>query len=92
MLLLFTDGQATDKPGGKQPQKDEAKILKSEGVKLVTVALGLEENIEKFEGDLKEMASRSDSGEPLYNKVNFDQLDSIANDLVNQACGKEGKE
>ena len=91
MLLLFTDGRATDSRRKKQPQKIQAKILKSEGVKMITVALGKEQNIKRFERDLKEMASRSKSGQPLYNKVDFDQLHSIANDLIIQVCGKEGK-
>ncbi|CAB4028109.1 Hypothetical predicted protein [Paramuricea clavata] len=84
VLLLFTDGQATDKQG---KQVEQAKKLKDDGVKVITVGMGERETIDNFREKLREMASRdSDSAAPLMFETAFEYLDLIANNLVEEAC------
>ena len=86
VLLLFTDGQAIDKQG-KDYQVEQAKKLKDDGVKVITVGLGKSETINKFRDKLREMASRSsDSAAPLAFETDFYYLDLIINNLVEEVC------
>ena len=84
--MLFTDGQANDKQG-RDYQVEQAKKLKDDGVKVITVGLGKSETINKFRDKLREMASRSsDSAAPLTFETDFYHLDIIINNLVEEAC------
>ena len=49
--------------------------------------MGEEKTINKFRDKLTAMASKAaGSGDPLVFEANFDDLDSIANSLVEEAC------
>ena len=86
VLILFTDGQATDKQG-KNFQVEEAQKLKDKGVKVMTVGMGVEKTIAKFRSKLKDMASKaSGSDDKLQFEAEFEQLDSISDALVKEAC------
>ena len=86
VLILFTDGQATDKEG-KQYQVQQAKKLKDDGVKVITVAMGVKKTVDRFRDKLSEMASKaSDSAAPLMFESEFQYLDMIANKLVKEVC------
>ena len=70
----------------------EAQKLKDDGVKVITVGVGVEKTISKFRSKLEEMASKaSSSGKPLEFEAQFEQLDSIANTLVKEACNSAGQ-
>lgn len=86
VLLLFTDGQATDK-GGENVQVEEAKKLKNAGVKIITIAMGKKKTIAKFRSKLIAMASKaSGTNKPLQYEAAFNKLDSISNVLVKETC------
>ena len=71
---------------------EEAQKLKDDGVKVITVGMGVEKTISKFRSKLEEMASKaSGSNKPLEFETEFEQLDSIANALVKEACNSAGQ-
>ena len=85
VLILFTDGQTLE--SNKTYQVNQAKNLKDDGVKIITVGMGKKNTINKFRGKLRQMASAAgDSGEPLMFEANITNLDSIANNIISETC------
>ena len=56
-------------------------------MKVITIGMGEEKTINKFRGKLTAMASKDGSGAPLVFEANFNDLDSISNNLVEDTCG-----
>ena len=80
ILILYTDGTATDEPA----DLDEAEQLKQNGVKIICVGFGNGADLNR----LKKMASPSceGTGDKLVFQANFDELDTITNTIVEEAC------
>ena len=82
VLILFTDGVATD-----TSQEEEAKKLKDAGVKLITIAMGTDKFIKKYRPVLQKLASvDEETGEPLQFEAGFENLKDITSKLVKEAC------
>ena len=80
ILILYTDGAASD----TELQLDEADQLKQNGVKIICVGFGNSVDLDS----LNETASSScdGSGEKLVFQADFNELDTITNAIVQEAC------
>ena len=80
ILILYTDGNAFD---GDEQVKEAAK-LKKNGVKIICVGIGYSINMDKLE----ETASPSckGTGDKLVFQAGFDELDTITDAIVQEAC------
>lgn len=82
VLILFTDGKATD-----TNVSEEAQELKNAGVKIITVAMGGENFIDDYRDILQELASvDSETGQALQFEASFDSLSDLTTKLVKGAC------
>lgn len=83
ILILYTDGAASDKNTASQ----EAEELKKRGVTLICVGFGDPLTVQKFLPDLEKMASPTCNGSgKLVFSADFDDLDKIVDSIVKEAC------
>ena len=80
ILILYTDGRADD----TRVALDEAEQLKQNGVKIICVGFGDNADLDS----LKKMASPSceGTGDKLMFQAGFDELDTITDAIVEEAC------
>ena len=69
---------------------EEAQKLKDQGVKIITVVMGREDAVKNSQSKLlKNMASKATgTNKPLQYEAAFEELDSISNALVKEACSE----
>ncbi|XP_028415983.1 von Willebrand factor-like [Dendronephthya gigantea] len=85
VLILFTDGIATDT--ALVDQFEEAKKLKDAGVKIITVAMGGQDFIDKYRENLRRLASVDESTDQVLQfEADFENLNKITSKLVQGAC------
>ena len=84
VLIIFTDGNAHD----LRVALEQAEVIKSRGVRVITIGAGMKRSIWKFEDELKKMCT---DPEHDFMMVDFKDLSGFANEAFPLICQQKKK-